>query len=111
MRGFQGFYWLLAVKAMMDVMAMTTFIKMFRWPVVLSAIPVFLWFSLLTLGCRQYIAPLLNIPGQADSLLVASGLVTFSIAIVIFEVRKVELANYLPAVAIAPLLTWLFRAV
>ena len=30
------------------------------------------------------------------------------IALVIFEVRKVELTNYLPALAVAPLLVWLF---
>jgi len=28
---------------------------------------------------------------------------------VILEARKVELTNYLPALAIAPLLTWLMR--
>jgi len=109
--GVSGFYWLLAVKAVMDAMAMTTFVKMFRWPVVLSAIPVFLWLSLVTLACRLYITPLLQSPALADSLIVASGLVTFAIAIVIFEVRKVELANYLPALALAPLLTWLFKTI
>jgi uncharacterized membrane protein YqgA involved in biofilm formation len=108
--GVSEFYWLLAVKAVMDAMAMTTFAKMFRWPVVMSTVPVFLWLSLITLACRLYITPLLN-PGHADSLLVASGLVTFAIAIVIFEVRKVELANYLPALALAPLLTWLFKTI
>jgi hypothetical protein len=28
---------------------------------------------------------------------------------VIFEVRRVELANYLPALAVAPCLAWLFN--
>ncbi|HEY3762174.1 MAG TPA: DUF554 family protein [Verrucomicrobiae bacterium] len=108
--GVSGFYWLLAVKAVMDAMAMMTFVRMFRGPVIFSAVPVFLWFSFITLAGQMYIAPLLN-PEMTGSLIVASGLVTLSIAIVIFEVRKVELANYLPALAIAPLLTWLVRVV
>jgi uncharacterized membrane protein YqgA involved in biofilm formation len=29
-------------------------------------------------------------------------------ALVILGLRRVELANYLPALAVAPLLTWLF---
>jgi uncharacterized membrane protein YqgA involved in biofilm formation len=36
------------------------------------------------------------------------GLIACAVALVIFEVRRVELANFLPSLAIAPLLTWLF---
>jgi uncharacterized membrane protein YqgA involved in biofilm formation len=36
-----------------------------------------------------------------------AGFVACAVALVIFEVRKVELANYLAALAVAPLLTWL----
>ena len=38
--GLSGYYHLLAVKAVMDGLAMTSFVKMFRWPVAMSAIPV-----------------------------------------------------------------------
>jgi len=31
------------------------------------------------------------------------------VAVVILEIRKVELADYLPALAVAPLLAWLWR--
>jgi uncharacterized membrane protein YqgA involved in biofilm formation len=31
------------------------------------------------------------------------------VTLVIFEVRKVELANFLPGLALAPLLAWLLR--
>jgi uncharacterized membrane protein YqgA involved in biofilm formation len=30
------------------------------------------------------------------------------VALVIFQVRKVDLANYLPGLVVAPLLAWLF---
>ena len=36
-----GYFYLLAVKAVMDGLAMTGFVKMFGWPSALSAFPVF----------------------------------------------------------------------
>jgi uncharacterized membrane protein YqgA involved in biofilm formation len=38
-----------------------------------------------------------------------AGLLACVVTIVIFEIRKVALANYLPALAIAPLLAKLFN--
>jgi len=35
---------------------------------------------------------------------IAAGLITCAVSLVIFEVRRVELANYLPALVVAPLL-------
>ena len=46
----------------------------------------------------------LDAQGLAGSIGVANGLVVCSVALVIFEIRKVELADYLPALAVAPLL-------
>ena len=43
-----------------------------------------------------------------DSVSAATGLVTAAVSLVIFEVRKVELANFLPAVVVAPVLEWLW---
>jgi uncharacterized membrane protein YqgA involved in biofilm formation len=40
------------------------------------------------------------------SLNITAGFLACVVALVIFEVRRVELANYLPALFIAPLLTW-----
>jgi uncharacterized membrane protein YqgA involved in biofilm formation len=109
--GLSGFFWLLAVKALMDALAMMSFVKLFRWPAVLSALPVFFWFSLLTLGCRLYAVPSLGSAELIDSIGAASGLVTLAIAMVIYEYRKVELANYLPALAVAPLLAWVVKSI
>jgi uncharacterized protein len=109
--GLTGYFWLLAVKAVMDGLAMAGFVKMFRWPAALSAMPVFLFFSLVSLTCRSYAAPSLTAAGLADSIGVASGFVACAVALVIFEVRKVALANYLPALVVAPLLTWLVRTI
>ena len=96
---------LLAVKALMDALAMAGFVKMFGWPAALSAFPVYAFIGAITLACQFYAKPLLDAHGLADSVNVAGGWVACAVALVIFEVRKVELANYLPALAVAPLLT------
>lgn len=103
--GLSGDFYLLAVKAVMDGLAMAGFVRMFGWLAALSAFPVYVFLGLITLACSFYAKPLLASPGLIDSSLVAGGLIACAIALVIFEVRKVELTNYLPALAIAPILT------
>jgi uncharacterized membrane protein YqgA involved in biofilm formation len=44
-----------------------------------------------------------------DSVNAAGGLLVFSVALVILQLKKIELADYLPSLAFAPLLTWVFR--
>jgi uncharacterized membrane protein YqgA involved in biofilm formation len=105
--GLSGYYYLLGVKAIMDALAMTGFIKVFRWPSALSAFPVWLFFSTISLAVQLYVKPALSVP-CLNSINATAGLIACIITIVIFEVRRVELANYLPALVIAPLLTkWL----
>jgi uncharacterized protein len=103
--GLSGDFYLLAVKAVMDGLAMAGFMKIFGWPSALSAFPVYAFLGALTLACQFYAKPLLEAHGLADAVNVASGLVACAVALVIFEIRRVELANYLPALAVAPLLT------
>jgi uncharacterized membrane protein YqgA involved in biofilm formation len=103
--GLSGDFYLLAVKAVMDGLAMAGFVKMIGWPVALSAFPVYAFLGAITLACQFHVKPLLAAHGLIDSVNVAAGLIACAIALVIFEVRKVELTNYLPALAIAPLLT------
>jgi len=112
--GLSGYFWLLAVKAVMDALAMTSFIKIFRWPAALSAFPVFVLLGGITLVCRLYAAPFLDSHSLHEHDLInsvnaAAGVIACAVALVIFEIRKVELANFLPGLAMAPLLVWLFR--
>jgi uncharacterized membrane protein YqgA involved in biofilm formation len=112
--GLSGYFWLLAVKAVMDALAMTSFVKIFRWPAALSAFPVFVLLGGITLACRLYAAPFLDSHslhehGLINSVNAAAGFIACVVAVVIFEVRKVELANFLPGLAMAPLFAWLFR--
>jgi uncharacterized protein len=107
--GLSNYFYLLAVKAVMDALAMAGFVKIFRWPCALSAIPVFIFLNALSLACRIYAKPFLDFHALTNSVNAAAGLIACIVTVVIFEVRKVELANYLPALAIAPLLAWLFK--
>ncbi len=108
--GLAGDFYLLAVKAVMDALAAMSFIKIFRWPAALSAFPVFVFLGALATACRLAAAPFLAAHGLLASVNAAAGLIACVIALVIFEVRKVELANYLPGLAVAPLLAWWLAA-
>jgi uncharacterized protein len=107
--GLGGDFYLLAVKAVMDALAMASFMKIFGWPAALSAFPVYAFLGGLTLACQFYAKPLLDAHGLGESVNVTAGFIACVVALVILEARKVELANYLPGLAIAPLLTWLLR--
>ena len=106
--GLSGDYYLLAVKAVMDGLAMSGFIKVFGWPAALSAFPVYAVLGALTLASQAVAQPFLAAHGLLDSVNVAAGFVSCAVALVILEVRRVELANFLPALVIAPGLTRLF---
>ncbi len=111
--GMSGYCYLLAVKAGMDGLATLGSMKTLGWPAALSAFPVFLFLSAVTYVCHGYAVPFLagHTPAGADlvnSVSIVAGFISCGVALVIFQVRKVELANYLPGLAVAPLLAWLF---
>ena len=107
--GLSGNFYLLAVKAVMDGLATASFVKILGWPTALAAFPVYAFLGALTLSSQVWARPLLDSHGLTDAVSVTGGFVACVLALVIFEVRKVELANFLPALAFAPLLTWWFR--
>ena len=105
--GLAGDFYLLAVKAVMDALAMTGFMKMFGWPAALSAFSVYFFLVAITLGCQFWAKPCLEAHGLIGSINLAAGLIACAVALVIFGIHRVELANFLPALVVAPLLAWL----
>lgn len=106
--GLGGYFFPLGLKAAMDGLAMTSFVKMFRWPVALAAIPVFLFLDGLAEAVRTFIIPHLAAPAMLQSVNAAAALIVCATTLVILEIRRVELANFLPALVLAPALTkWL----
>ena len=107
--GLSGYYYPLAVKAVMDGLATMGFVLMFRWGVLLAALPVLVFQGSITLLCAQFLRPFLEAHSLVDSVNAAGGLLVFSVALVILELKKIELADYLPSLAFAPLLAWVWR--
>jgi len=98
-----------AIKAVMDSLAAASFAAMFGWSVLLAALPVLVYQGTLTLLCTEFAKPFLAHHHLLDSVNASGGMLVVFVALVIFEVRKVELADYLPALAVAPFFTWLWR--
>jgi len=103
------YFWPLAIKAVMDGLATMSFAAMFGWGVILSAVPVLVFQGTITVVCEKSLAPFLQAHGLADSVNATGGLLIFCVALLIFEVRKVPVTDYLPSLVFAPLLTWLWR--
>jgi|SRR5579859_260835 len=106
--GLMGYWQPLAVKMAMDGLATMGFVCAFGWGTMLAALPVFVFQGTLTLGAH-YLEPFLRAHGLLDSISGIGGLLVFCVALVLLELKKVELADYLPSLVAAPLITWLWR--
>lgn len=104
-------YWApLAIKAVMDALAALSFARAFGWTALLSAIPVAaLLMALTVVGAR--VEPWLAEQHLIGVTHASAGLIMTYVALVIFEVKKVEIANYLPALIAAPALMKLAQMV
>jgi len=107
--GFTGWWCLLAAKAVMDALAMAGLVKMFGWLPALSAFPVLGLFGGLTFVCQTEAAPFCQAHHLTDSVNAVVGLAACAVSLVILEVRRVELTNFLPGLVVAPLLEWFWR--
>jgi uncharacterized membrane protein YqgA involved in biofilm formation len=103
--GLDGKYQTLAVKALMDGLATMAFVTTFGWGAMLAVIPVVAYQGTITI-CARRLAPFLEQQALLDAVNATGGMLVFCIALVILEIRKVELADYLPSLAVAPALAW-----
>jgi uncharacterized membrane protein YqgA involved in biofilm formation len=103
------YFYPLAIKAAMDGLATMSFVAMFGWGVILSAVPVLVFQGGITLVCAKWLGPFLQAHGLVDSVNATGGLLIFCVALLVFEVRKVPVTDYLPSLVFAPVLTWLLH--
>ncbi|MBI5772994.1 MAG: DUF554 family protein [Verrucomicrobia bacterium] len=103
----EGKYQTLALKAALDGLAALGLATVLGWRVLLAALPLAAFQGTLALGAR-FIAPQLS-AAMMDSIHAAAALVVLSAVVLILGIRKVPLADYLPCLAVAPLLTWWWR--
>jgi uncharacterized membrane protein YqgA involved in biofilm formation len=78
----------------------------------LAALPVLVFQGSITLSCSRWIAPFVathHFEYLIDETNVVGGLLVFCLGLIIFELKKIEVADYLPALLFAPLFAWLLQ--
>ena len=109
--GLTGIWLPLAIKGLMDGLAMMGFVSMFGRASVTAALPVLVFQGSIALACRLYLAPWLSDHDLIAPVVGASGILMFAVALVILESKRIHLADYLPSLLVAPLLMAGLRAV
>jgi uncharacterized protein len=101
-------YWpTLAIKAAMDALAALALVSHFGGSVMLSVVPLLAFQGTVSL-LSQALGSWLPLP-LTDAINATGGLLVFTVALVIWELKKVELVDYLPSLAFAPLLAWVWH--
>jgi uncharacterized membrane protein YqgA involved in biofilm formation len=103
--GLDGHWKILGVKAVMDGLATMAFVTTFGWGVILSVIPVVAYQGSITL-LAQWVAPFLERHNLVTPISATGGLLVACISLVILDVRRVSLADYMPSLVVAPALSW-----
>ena len=106
--GLGGHWGALGVKAVIDGLAIMAFVGTFGWSAVLAVVPVVAFQGTVTLAAG-IAAPSLHELGLVPSIHAVGGLLVFTVALLVLELRRIEWADYLPSLLFAPLLTWLWR--
>ena len=95
----------LIVKSIMDGIATMCFAPRFGAGVMLSAVPLLAYQGTVTL-LASHLEFMKDEPVLLANFNLVGGLLVLTITLVILEIEKVPLANYLPALVLGPLLTW-----
>jgi len=107
--GISGYFYPLAIKAVIEGLAAMGMAVVFRWGAVLSAIPVLAWQGTIAMSCQVFLRPFLERHGLIDPLNAVGGMLVFSVALIILGIKKLQIADYLPSLIIVPTLSWLLR--
>lgn len=113
--GLSGDYSLLAVKSILDGFAAIAFASTLGIGVLFSSIPVFVFQGGISLAAIQ-LASSFTVAGELEvsssdprilELTATGGVLLLGIAISnLLEIKKIRVGNFLPALAIAPLIVW-----
>jgi uncharacterized membrane protein YqgA involved in biofilm formation len=106
--GLMGYWQPLGIKMVMDGLAAMGFVSVFGWGVMLAALPVFVYQGTIALAVHR-LQPFLAEHLLLDSVSAVGGLLVFCVAMVVLELKKYELGDYLPSLAMGPVVTWLFQ--
>lgn len=105
LEGVQGHWEVLAIKSVMDGLSALAFARVLGWPVLLAAFPVLALQGSLTLAGRLLTQEVLDL-AMIHAVGATGGMLVFSVCLVVFPIKQVRLADYLPAFLYAALLAW-----
>ena len=97
----------LFIKAVMDGVSTLFFVSTFGWGPIFAALPVMVYQGSISLIARLAQPEISNLYIK-NAMYGAGGLLIVCVSVVVFDVKKVPIADYLPSLAVAPFLAWLF---
>jgi len=106
--GLDGYWATLTLKAVIDGLATMAFVTVFGSSAMAAVIPVVALQGTITMAAQYLAANTLNAAMLASTHATA-GLLVFCVAMLILDLRKIEVTDYLPALAVAPLITWVWK--
>ncbi|HYP18880.1 MAG TPA: DUF554 domain-containing protein [Chloroflexia bacterium] len=108
--GISGDIELLAIKSLLDGFAAFAFAAALGWGVYLSAGTVLVYQSALSLLAWLVAS---GVPSRDNPYILemtaAGGLIIVGVGLKLLDIKELKLANYLPALAIAPLIVWVLE--
>jgi len=104
--GVSGDYTLLAIKSVLDGFSSLAFAASMGMGVTFAAITVLLYQGVLTLGASLFQALLTD--AMITEMTATGGVIILGIGLLLLEIKRVKVASFLPALAIAPLLVALW---
>jgi len=106
--GLSEYYSPLLVKAVMDGLASMSFAALFGLGSILSAVPVLVFQGTISVVATRSLAPFLQAHELLEPVNATAGLLVFCVGLLILEIKKIAVTDYLPALVYAPLLaSWL----
>jgi len=107
--GLSTYFYPLAIKAAIDGFAAMGLVLTLGWGVLLAVVPVLALQGTIGLVCSHLLQPFLAAHGLLDPVNSVAGVLVFCVSLIMLGLKRAELTDYLPSLAIAPLLAWLFR--
>jgi len=105
--GLSGDYTLLAIKSVLDGFSSLAFAASMGMGVTFAAITVLVYQGILTLGASLFQAILTD--AMITEMTATGGVIILGIGLLLLEIKRVRVANFLPALAIVPLLVALWE--
>jgi hypothetical protein len=105
--GVSGDMTFLAVKSLLDGFAAFAFASALGWGVLVSAVTVLLYQGILSVAAFLVAS---GVPSRDNPYIVemtaVGGLIIIGVGLRLLNIKELKLANYLPALGIAPLIVW-----